>query len=122
MRTREIRVVNLDTTLAEVGDIEESLAIDVGRSGAFIDCAIIRIVQDKLGALTAVPAGDRAVFGHEDKPGGAAGGKDKVRAAVEDRAGGRGGGASGSVLRRRNGDRASAINGDDRARAGVESR
>src|SRR5438034_5357651 len=76
------------------------------------------MIDHQHGVLAAIPAGDRAVLGDKDEARGDAVGKNKIGAAIENRAGWSGGGTSRSVLWRRDGNGSSAIDGDAYARTG----
>src|SRR5213075_799694 len=78
------------------------------------------MIDHQHGVLAAIPSGDRAVLGDKDETRGVAVGKNKIGAAIENRAGWSGGGTSRSVLWRRDGNGSSAIDGDAYARTGVE--
>ncbi len=122
----EIGVVDFDAGGTEIGDVEEFVAIEIGRGRTFVDGAVggtvVVVIDGQDCGRAAVPSGDGAVFRGEDEGSGLAVGRgeDKSGAAVEDRASGSGKCACGSVFRGRNGDDAIAVDGDDSARASVE--
>ena len=91
MHALEVGVIDFDAGLAEIGDIQEAVSIDLSGRRAFVDravgAAVVRIVDDKHGVLAAVPAGDGSVFRHENEVSGLAGSDQKIGgAAIEDHA------------------------------------
>src|SRR5437763_7065038 len=124
MHAHEIRVINLDARFSEIGGIEEACAVDVSRGRTLVNGpmrrTIVRVVDHERGILAAIPARDGAVFGDKEEASRPAVGKDKVRAAVENRASWSGSRAKGGIRGRRNRDGSRAIDGDASARTGVE--
>lgn len=110
----EIRVIDFDSGEAEVRDIEEPLPIDFGRGHALVDGAIgaamvgIFDLQNGVGGArgrirSRFPAGNRSVFGGQQKDGRLGRRNLEVLTSVEHHAG-RSGLRSGSKSRGRNGD------------------
>ena len=122
----EVGVIDFDFRGAEIRDIKKFVAIDFAGGCAFVDGAIrgavIGVIDDEDGVLSAVPAGDRSIFCGKDEVSGLAGSNQKIgRAAIEHDTCGSRLGSCRRAHRGRNGDVASAINGNGGARARVES-
>src|SRR6267154_6807939 len=88
VHTFKIRVVDLDFCGTEIRYIEKFVAIDFARGCAFVDGAIrgavIGVVDDGHGILSASPAGDRSIFGCKNEGSRFAGSNQKISgAAVE---------------------------------------
>jgi len=79
----EIGVIDFDLRGTEIRDIEKFVAINLAGRCAFVDSAIrgavIGVVNDEYGILSAIPAGDRSVFRGKDEVSGFAGSNQKVR-------------------------------------------
>src|SRR5258706_7068804 len=123
MYAAEIRVVDLNLAIAEIGDIKETLAIDFARSHSFVDRtigrALVGVIDFEDGVDrgrfstsgnigTGVPSRNRSILGGEHEESGQIRRRTLVQnkiggAAVEDYAGGRGLGA-GREARRGNHD------------------
>ena len=122
----EVGVIDFNSRGTEICNVEKFVAVDFAGGCAFVDGAIrgavIGVVNDEYGILSAIPAGDRSVFRGEDEVSGFAGSNQKVRrAAIENDACGSRLGSRRRTIRRRNGDVASAVNENGHARAVVES-
>src|SRR6266478_2959826 len=119
-------VIDFDLRGTEIRDVEKFVAVDFAGGCAFVDGtirgAVIGVIDDENGVLSAVPAGDRSIFRGKDEVGGFAGSNQKIRwTAIEHDTRGSRGGSCWRAIRGRNRDVASAINWNSSACAVVES-
>src|SRR5467141_3492040 len=82
----ESGVVDFDFGGAEIRYVEKFVAVDFAGGCAFVDGtirgAVIGIVNDEDGVLSAVPAGDRSIFCRENEVSGCAGSDQEIRGAA----------------------------------------
>src|SRR5882724_631424 len=105
----EVGVIDFNSRGTEIGNVEKFVAVDFAGGCAFVDGAVrgavIGVVNDEYGILSAIPAGDRSVFRGKDEVSGFAGSNQKVREAaiINDACGSRLG-SRRRASRRRNSD------------------
>src|SRR5712691_1315091 len=103
----EVGVIDFNSRGTEIGNVEKFVAVDFAGGCAFVDGAVrgavIGVVNDEYGVLSAIPAGDRSVFRGKDEVSGFAGRNQKIRgAAIENDACGSRLGSRRRTIRRRN--------------------
>jgi hypothetical protein len=84
----EISVIDFDFRGTEIRDVEKFVAVDFAGGRTFVDGAVrgavIGVVNDENGVLSAVPAGDGSIFRGKDEVSGLARSNQKIgRAAIE---------------------------------------